>query len=107
SGESALSYKRLHISGSPLAPKRESLFRGMPVEPLERRILLAASMVKDNAGNMSSSPSQIVDLNGTAIFVSSASTGYSLWKSAGTETGTVLLKEFGGNSYDSPLNLTV
>ncbi len=56
----------------------------------------------------SSSPQQLTDVNGTAFFIaSSTGTGYELWKSNGTEDGTIRLKEGTDEyKYTPPKNLT-
>ena len=62
----------------------------------------------DGANTGSSSPSGLVNVNGTLFFFASDGTrGYELWKSDGTEAGTVLVKDINpgaASSYniDSP-----
>ncbi|MCH8921734.1 MAG: tandem-95 repeat protein, partial [Planctomycetes bacterium] len=85
-------------------------------EPLERRLLLAADplMLADIfPGDSSSSPSEFVavDVNGdgVAFFVANdGAIGSELWKSDGTQAGTMLVKDIreedGVGSY--PYNLT-
>ncbi|WP_333819475.1 ELWxxDGT repeat protein [Ohtaekwangia sp.] len=58
-------------------------------------------LVKDiNPGSTSSSPSSLVNVNGTLFFLANdGTTGTELWKSDGTEAGTVLVKDIQpGNS---------
>ena len=70
------------------------------IEALDRRLLLAATpvLVKDiNLSTVGSAPHDFVDVNGTFFFA--ASDGWSgnddLWKTDGTPTGTVRVKDFG------------
>src|SRR5207244_12821011 len=64
-------------------------------ERCEPRMLLAATMVADlNTAPASSDPQWIADVGGTAFFSAAApGTGAELWKSDGTEAGTVLVKD--------------
>src|SRR5215216_4608436 len=78
---------------------------------LESRLMLAAQQVADLATTLpaSSSPGQIVDVNGTAFFAASnAGVGRELYRSDGTPGGTVLVKDINpgpdGSSPSSLLN---
>ncbi len=65
--------------------------------------------VKDiRAGSSGSSPSQLVDVNGTLYFIANdGKTGVEVWKSNGTSTGTLLVKDiFPGTGSSSPSRLT-
>lgn len=64
------------------------------MECLEPRVLLSATLVKDiNVGAASSVPRNAVDVNGTLFFGADDGVhGEALWKSDGTESGTVLVK---------------
>lgn len=54
----------------------------------------------------SSSPTQLVNLNGQLVFAAETSLGVELWKSNGTANGTFLLKDiFGGSSSSNPSEL--
>ena len=78
---------------------RASRRRRTPIcsEPLEPRMLLSASLVKDiNATTGDSTPGGIVDLNGTALFFATdGAHSVELWASDGTANGTRLVSDFG------------
>src|SRR5262245_24540950 len=82
------------------------------VEALEDRTLpsvAAPELVKDiNLVTLSSSPGQLVNVNGTAFFTADDGVhGRELWKSDGTPEGIVLVKDIGPGSTGSvPGNLT-
>src|SRR4051812_14677324 len=79
-------------------PERKSRCRPC-LEGLEQRVAPAASLLTDiNARptNPESSPSNLVAVNGAVFFsaaVGGVSTNVELWKSDGTSTGTVLVKD--------------
>jgi ELWxxDGT repeat protein len=80
------------------------------VELLEARLLpsLSPHLLKDiNPGLSGSSPSQAVDVNGTAFFAAdNGVSGVELWRSNGTAAGTLLVKDInpgGTSSYPSDL----
>jgi ELWxxDGT repeat protein len=70
------------------------------LEALEDRWLPSASLALDiNTGTLGSNPHSKVDVNGTLFFIADDGVhGYGLWKSDGTEAGTVLVKDncYGG-----------
>jgi ELWxxDGT repeat protein len=72
------------------------------VEPLEYRITPSTSLVQDIfPGPFSSIPQALTNVNGTVFFAADDGThGKELWKSDGTSSGTVLVKDInpGGNS---------
>ncbi|MFQ5729743.1 MAG: ELWxxDGT repeat protein, partial [Waddliaceae bacterium] len=77
--------------------------------PLEERIVLDASLVADiAAGATDSTPTEMTDVDGTLFFVADDGTsGAELWKSDGTEAGTVLVKDIRARSTGSnPAYLT-
>ena len=87
--------------------------RCLSVEWMENRRLLAVdlSLVRDiNAVSSTegSTPYSIIDVNGTTFFSASTITsGYELWKSDGTLSGTVLVKDINAGSLNAyPLDLT-
>src|SRR5262249_4080775 len=52
-------------------------------------------------------PSNLTNVNGTLFFsATDGSTGYELWKTDGTEAGTVLVKDINTIGYSYPRNLT-
>jgi trimeric autotransporter adhesin len=65
------------------------------VQRLEPRLMLAAQLVADlNTGTPGSNPGTMVDLNGTLFFIADDGVhGKELWKSDGTSTGTVMVKD--------------
>ncbi|MGF1977027.1 MAG: ELWxxDGT repeat protein, partial [Nostoc sp. CmiSLP01] len=67
------------------------------------------NLIKDiNIGGVSSNPQNLTNVNGTLYFVAiDNSGGYELWKSDGTEAGTVSVKDiFSGIASSYPQNLT-
>lgn len=84
------------------------------LEQLEARTVPAVSLVKDIALGGSDGPwsDDLVDVNGTVFFAAhdGGATGVELWKSDGTEAGTVLVKDIrpGGDPTGSsyPTRLT-
>jgi ELWxxDGT repeat protein len=74
------------------------------IEPLERRVLLAAHMVCDidPLPGASSYPGEFTDVNGTIFFSSSTTDfGRELWRTDGTEAGTLLVKDIELGASDS------
>ena len=65
-------------------------------------------LVKDiYAGSSSSSPLDLTNVNGTLFFNARDANGDELWKSDGTEAGTVMVKDiYSGASSSSPDYLT-
>jgi ELWxxDGT repeat protein len=83
------------------------------LEPLEDRTAPATFLLKDiRPGAFSSFPQQMVNVNGVIFFIANdGSTGYELWKSDGTPSGTVLVRDirpaaFGFNFGCNPRHLT-
>src|SRR5262249_12690661 len=73
-----------------------SLRSRLHFEPLEDRCLLSLvpHLLKDIGLGDPSNPTTPVDVNGTAYFLANDGThGRELWKSDGTDAGTVLLKD--------------
>jgi ELWxxDGT repeat protein len=98
-------------SGSRTAKRRPGAPRRTVVQPLESRVLLSAALVNDiNLVGLPSSPSVLTEVNGTLYFsANDGTTGVELWKSDGTSTGTVLVRDIrsgDGTSTSSPSNLT-
>lgn len=74
------------------------------IEPLERRVLLAAHMVCDidPLPGASSYPGEFTDVNGTIFFSSSTTDfGRELWRTDGTEARTLLVKDIELGASDS------
>ncbi|MBH8578184.1 DUF4347 domain-containing protein [Nostocaceae cyanobacterium CENA369] len=73
-------------------------------------VLAKPYLVKDiQLGSNSSSPSELINVNGTLYFIADDGTyGRELWKSDGTATGTVLVKDIytGANYYNGHYDLT-
>ncbi|MDB5388291.1 MAG: hypothetical protein JWM11_3937 [Planctomycetaceae bacterium] len=101
-----------HVSRGPRAAKRvaSGIHRG---ERLEDRLMLSAAavLVKDInplPGFSDSNPSDLTEVNGTLFFSATNGTaGYELWKSNGTASGTVQVKDiFPGAGDSSPAYLT-
>src|SRR4051794_25165349 len=74
------------------------------IEPLDRRILLAATpvLVKETSiGTWGSDPWNYEDVGGTVFFVASDNSFAhdELWKTDGTPAGTVRVKDFGARSW--------
>jgi trimeric autotransporter adhesin len=65
-------------------------------------------MVKDiYPGGSSSSPTIMTDVNGTLFFVADDGVhGFELWKTDGTEAGTVMVKDINLNGSSDPRRLT-
>jgi ELWxxDGT repeat protein len=90
--------------------RRPRVRHGIP-ERLEPRVLLDASLVKDinpvltTAG---SDPAHSVEINGVLYFQANGEGyGAELWKSDGTSTGTVLVRDiFPGSTGSGPAVLT-
>ncbi len=93
------------------APRRRARVRSGKPESLEPRVLLDASPVKDinpvltTAG---SNPQNFVEINGVLYFQANGEGyGAELWKSDGTSSGTVLVRDIQSVSLgSSPSNLT-
>jgi ELWxxDGT repeat protein len=89
---------------------RRKNLRRLLIESLDQRLPLAANFVKDinlfDAGG--SNPGGAVEVNGTLFFrASNGINGYELWKSDGTDAGTVLVKDIrSGTSGSLPFYLT-
>src|SRR3954451_23113464 len=67
--------------------------RRVSCETLESRTLLSASLVKDiNTLTLSSGPSAVVVSGGKTYFAASDVAGPGLWRTDGTDAGTVLIK---------------
>jgi ELWxxDGT repeat protein len=70
------------------------------LEPLETRYLLSATLVTDiNPFSVGSIPTNLTDVNGTLFFMATDGSGRELWKSDGTDAGTVLVRAFGSSAY--------
>ncbi|MEX0676088.1 MAG: ELWxxDGT repeat protein [Pirellulales bacterium] len=84
--------------------------RRFNLEPLENRRLLAvtATLLADLNALGGSDPDRFVEVGSIAFFTANDGTnGQELWKSDGTEAGTVLVKDiFPGASGSLPFNLT-
>ena len=83
---------------------RRKNLRRLLIESLDQRLPLAANFVKDinlfDAGG--SNPGGAVEVNGTLFFrASNGINGYELWKSDGTDAGTVLVKDIRSGFYSS------
>ena len=65
-------------------------------------------MVKDiDPGSAGSIPQDLTKVNGTLYFTANdGAHGIELWKSDGTAAGTVMVKDIGHGSTDSPTSLT-
>jgi ELWxxDGT repeat protein len=95
-------------------PARRRVLRPS-LEQLEDRTVPSAGTAADTvlvkdilAGSVSSSPSNLTDVNGKLFFTSDDGvSGMELWKSDGTAAGTVLVKDISpGSGSSSPRNLT-
>src|SRR5687768_18376628 len=78
-------------------------------EPLERRVLLAAELVRDiGVVTLPSDPADLINVNGTLFFFADDGvSGRELWKSNGTSAGTVRVKDIFPFTFgDSPNSLT-
>ena len=76
---------------------KKSRFRSLVLESLQDRHLLAgvATLLKDvNPGSGGSNPESFAEFQGEVIF---AVNGTELWKTDGTSSGTVLIKDIGGS----------
>jgi ELWxxDGT repeat protein len=81
------------------------------LEPLEDRLLLSLTpqLLRDiNPGSASSSPTAVVDVNGTAFFTANDNAhGPELWMSNGTPAGTHMVKDIDlGSTGSNPEYLT-
>src|ERR1051325_5510447 len=80
------------------------------IEPLETRLALSANMLQDvNSGVPAGSvPEHLTVVNGLLFFSASDGVhGNELWKSDGTQAGTVMVKDIeAGSSGSYPKNLT-
>ena len=93
------------------APRRRARGRSGKPESLEPRVLLDASPVKDinpvftTAG---SNPESFVEINGVLYFQANGQGyGAELWKSDGTSSGTMLVRDIrSGNPGSNPRYLT-
>lgn len=77
-----------------------------PTQHLEQRTLLTTGLVKNIHPTFNSTPLDITDVNGTIFFTADDGTnGRELWKTDGTDAGTVLVKDIypGANSAFTPL----
>lgn len=65
-----------------------------PTQHLEQRTLLTTGLVKNIHPTSSSTPLDLTDVNGTIFFTADDGTnGRELWKTDGTDAGTVLVKD--------------
>lgn len=91
--------------------RRPPASRPLAIEPLEDRRLLAATALEPLAdispAAASTTLAQLTSL-GSTLFFSAAPNGTNreLWKSDGTATGTVMVKNINPNSNSDPLQLT-
>ena len=76
-------------------------------EALEGRWLLSvAPLPPVQYGTQSSSPRDVVDVDGTtAFFDTPGGPVIGLWKTDGTDAGTVLIKDFGPSLANAPQSL--
>jgi len=82
--------------------------KSVVVEPAERRVMLSggATLVKGEVAPTSNANFvDIVDVNGEAVFIgvgygSQAADDIALWRSDGTEAGTVQIRDGSGISFD-------
>jgi ELWxxDGT repeat protein len=89
--------------------KQQRRNRSIPrVEPLEDRVLMAATLVKDiQPGAMPSSPHFLTSAMGRVFFAADDGTnGTVLWVSDGTAAGTQMVKDRDGNLFFWPQYLT-
>ena len=64
--------------------------------------------VKDFGAAELTPPSNLINLNGVLYFAATSNAGRELWKSDGTEVGTVLVKDINpGATSSNPANLTI
>ena len=97
------------------AERRRRSGRRIQTEPLESRLLLAAefNLVRDinlKLNSVGSNPSQFTTVGSTVYFVATTeSHGTELWRSNGTSSGTVLVKDIfpssGNSSPDKLVNV--
>lgn len=73
--------------------RRRGVFRDV-TEGLEQRILPAASLVKDLGPASQTQPTNNIQVNGVTYFTLAKSGSSELWRSDGTEAGTVFIKSF-------------
>jgi len=78
------------------------------VESLETRTLLNGTLIKDvNTGPSSYGPTGLTNVGGTYFFTHVDADGRELWKSDGTESGTVKVKDINpGRASSDPFKLT-
>src|SRR4051794_12367562 len=89
----------------PASPHRPAR-RRLSLEPLEDRCLPSAAMVQDINPVGGSSPSGLVDVNGTLFFsATSPNSGEELWKSDG-KTAALVKDIYAGTGSSSPQTLT-
>ncbi len=85
--------------------RRAQLQKQLRIEALEDRRLLSvdvAPLLDINAIVRSSNPSDIVEMGGSVYFAATTDElGTELWKSDGTEAGTVLVKDIRAGSSSS------
>ena len=83
--------------------------RGYQIEPLENRLLLAASLVKDiwpgATGAFDLVGASPVAVNGVTVFLADDGTNPQVWRSDGTSAGTVKVSNFDDGG-QAPLELT-
>ena len=81
-----------------------------PLLPAAAAPLAEAALVDDDIrfGTASSTPDELVDLNGTLYFAATDQGDRELWRSDGTEPGTFQVRDInrGGTKNSSPRNLT-
>src|SRR5262249_57802295 len=93
--------------GRHLPPGRAARPPRLAVEPLEDRVLLSATLVKDiNPAIVGSVPTSLTAVGGLVFFAASTpETGNELWVSDGTPEGTVVLDIIPGPAGSFPMGL--